>query len=180
MNNIAIRPLFGTHLTPEYFSLLNELSPTPAVELHEAGEIFRKRLRQGWYTVVALDGNRLVGTASLLIERKLLRGGATVGHIEDVVVNQNARGRGVGRLLINHLISRCQQMGCYKVVLTCGHHVASFYERCEFSPDGRLMRRNLNRASGDMGAESPLKLTDDRPTRAVGLVDESHFLTDGR
>ena len=180
MNDIAIRPLFGTHLTPEYFSLLNELSPTPAVESHEAGEIFRRRLRQGWYTVVALDENRLVGTASLLIERKLLRGGARVGHIEDVVVNQNARGRGVGRLLINHLITRCQQMGCYKVVLTCSDHVASFYETCEFSSEGHLMRRNLHRASGDVGAESPLKLTDDRPTRAVGLVDESHLFTDGR
>ena len=177
MNNIAIRPLYGTHLTPEYFSLLNELSPTPAVELHEAGEIFRRRLRQGWYTVIALDGNRLVGTASLLIETKLLRGGATVGHIEDVVVNQGARGRGVGRLLVDHLLSRCEQVGCYKVVLTCSDHVAPFYERCEFSPDGHLMRRNLYRASGDVGAESPLGGADGRP---VGLVDESQLLTDDR
>jgi GNAT superfamily N-acetyltransferase len=159
MNNIAIRPLFGTHLTPEYFSLLNELSPTPAVEFHEAGEILRERIRQGWYAVVALDGNRLVGTASLLIERKLLRGGAAVGHIEDVVVNQNTRGRGVGQLLINHLVSRCQQEGCYKVVLTCADHVAAFYERCEFYRDGRVMRLNVGVASGDQEVAGPLKLT---------------------
>ena len=35
MDNIAIRPLFGPHLTPEYFSLLNELSPKAAEKLRD-------------------------------------------------------------------------------------------------------------------------------------------------
>ncbi len=155
MHGIAIRPLSGPHLTPEYFSLLNELSPTPALGLHEAGEIFRERLRQGWHTVVAFDGDRLVGTASLLVERKLLRGGGAVGHIEDVVVSRNTRGRGVGRLLIDHLVDRCRRLSCYKVILTCADHVAPFYERCEFSPVGNLMRRDLEGVCNPRGVESP-------------------------
>jgi predicted GNAT family acetyltransferase len=55
-----------------------------------------------------------VGCGTLLLERKLIRGAGVAGHIEDVVVDASARGRGLGKLLLDALVARARQAGCYK------------------------------------------------------------------
>lgn len=83
--------------------------------------------------VVAVDGDgSVLGTASLVLERKLIRGGALCGHIEDVVVSDKARGRGLGRRLVTHLTDIARTRGCYKVILDCAENNVAFYERCGF------------------------------------------------
>ncbi len=86
--------------------------------------------------VVAVDANSngsVIGTASLMLERKLLRGGALCGHIEDVVVCKSARGRGLGKKLVTHLVDIAKSKGCYKVILDCAENNVAFYERCGFT-----------------------------------------------
>ena len=46
---------------------------------------------------VALDGDRIVGTCTLLIESKFIHDGGIVGHIEDVSVDAKYQGTGVGK-----------------------------------------------------------------------------------
>lgn len=75
----------------------------------------------------------LLGTASLILERKFLRNGGVVGHVEDVVVDSRARGFSIGRHLLSYLVSYAQTIGCYKVCLDCSETNAPFYERCGFS-----------------------------------------------
>eukprot|EP00171_Calliarthron_tuberculosum_P004476 IDg4476t1 len=85
--------------------------------------------------VVAVDdeSGTVIGTASLLLERKLLRGGALCAHIEDVVVSSDVRGRGVGKRLVKYLVDVSRERSCYKVILDCSEENAPFYERCGFS-----------------------------------------------
>jgi ribosomal protein S18 acetylase RimI-like enzyme len=52
--------------------------------------------------VVAKEGQRIVGVATLYIQQKI---GKRTSHIEDVVVDEEFRGQGLGKKLIQTLIS---------------------------------------------------------------------------
>lgn len=73
---------------------------------------------------------RLVGIATLLLERKLIHGASKVGHIEDVAVDASQRGKGLGKVLISHLIEIAASKGCYKVILDCSEENVGFYQHC--------------------------------------------------
>jgi hypothetical protein len=43
------------------------------------------------------SSGRILGTAALIVERKFIHGCGKVGHIEDVVVDEKARGGRIGQ-----------------------------------------------------------------------------------
>lgn len=55
-----------------------------------------------------------------------------VGHIEDVVTDASCRGKGFGKLLIEHLTALAKQRGCYKVILDAAEANVGFYEKCGY------------------------------------------------
>lgn len=77
-------------------------------------------------------GTTIAATATLLVERKLVRGGASAGHIEDVVVDARFRGTGLGRRMVDTLTDEARRRGCYKVILDCAEVNVPFYERCGY------------------------------------------------
>ena len=87
----------------------------------------------GGYIIVAKQDNKIIGTAKLLIEKKF---GENVGHIEDVVVDQNFRRKGIGKLLIEQLVSYGKNNNCYKIVLTSKEKNREFYTSCNFTEVG--------------------------------------------
>ena len=60
------------------------------------------------YVLVARhhDGEEdiILAAGTLLLEQKFIHGGALVGHIEDVVVAKKARGLGLGKEIVDHLV----------------------------------------------------------------------------
>ena len=80
---------------------------------------------------------QLVGYGSFIIEKKI-RGGK-VAHIEDIVVNQNFRDKGVGKFIIINLTDKIKDLKCYKITLACKKHNIVFYEKCGFSLNGYNM-----------------------------------------
>ncbi|XP_057788505.1 glucosamine 6-phosphate N-acetyltransferase-like isoform X2 [Salvia miltiorrhiza] len=78
------------------------------------------------------DSGRIIATGSVLIEKKFIRNCGKVGHIEDVVVDSNIRGKHLGRKMIGFLCDHARAMGCYKVILDCSSDNVAFYERCGF------------------------------------------------
>lgn len=85
----------------------------------------------------------LAATATLLVERKLIRGGAFAGHIEDVVVDAQFRGSGLGRRMVDALTDEARRRGCYKVILDCAESNVPFYERCGYATKELQMVRYL-------------------------------------
>ena len=71
----------------------------------------------------------IVGVASLHIIEKLTR---KMGLIEDVAVDSNYRGKGIGIKLIRNLTSEAKNMGCDKIVLNSSKDNISFYEKSGF------------------------------------------------
>ena len=106
-----IREIRISDLNDKYFNLLAQLS----------GDVF-----------VYIEQGEIVGTAGIFIEHKLLHCGSHVGHIEDVVVDDNYRGKGVGEALIAHCKEYAGRWECYKVILDCSQDNVSFYEKCGF------------------------------------------------
>lgn len=102
-----------------------------------------ERLRSGIVTVVAVRSDDVIGTASLLCERKFLHKGGLAGHIEDVAVHPDHQKKGVGKSLVLHLLERARERGCYKVVLDCKPALDTFYERCGFKDAGYQMRYDV-------------------------------------
>lgn len=80
-----------------------------------------------------LDKQKIVASATLLIEYKILRHCGKVGHVEDVVVDDGYRGQKLGQRIIAALVSYAQSQGCYKVILDCSDSNVSFYEKCGFT-----------------------------------------------
>lgn len=79
------------------------------------------------------DGEgKIIGTMALLIEEKFIHKLSSVGHIEDVVVDDEYRGKGLGKMLIDYGIKYAKDNGCYKIILNCADKNITFYEKCGF------------------------------------------------
>jgi len=72
--------------------------------------------------------NDIISTAKLLIENKIYQ---SVGHIEDVVTNEQYRGKGYGKQIVEYLLDLgINKFNCYKIVLNCKMELDSFYTKC--------------------------------------------------
>uniref|UniRef100_A0A7S1R0A6 Glucosamine 6-phosphate N-acetyltransferase n=1 Tax=Neobodo designis TaxID=312471 RepID=A0A7S1R0A6_NEODS len=94
------------------------------------------------YVVHDAESDRIVASATLLVEQKLIHECACVGHIEDVVVSESCRGKGVGQTLVRFLVDLAKSRRCYKVVLDCATENCGFYEKCGFVKRECQMRRD--------------------------------------
>ena len=80
-------------------------------------------------TLVSVDNNTITGVASLHIINKLTR---TLGLIEDVAVNENYRGKGIGKKLVQKLIELASDKKCDKIVLNSSNKNSAFYKKIGF------------------------------------------------
>jgi ribosomal protein S18 acetylase RimI-like enzyme len=87
--------------------------------------------------LVAEDrGEFAVGTADVLVVPNLTHDGAPWALVENVVVDPQWRGRGVGRALLRHAVRVADDAGCYKLQLMSSNQrdgAHRFYERLGFT-----------------------------------------------
>ena len=68
------------------------------------------------------------------------------GLMEDVYVNPDCQGQGIGSRLVNELIATAEREGCYKLIATSRHErdrVHSLYIKLGFSDRGTEFRMNF-------------------------------------
>lgn len=80
-------------------------------------------------TIVVSEENILIGVATLHIIKKLTR---ILGLIEDVAVDKNYRGQGIGKKLVKELIKIGNEKNCDKIVLSSSEKNSKFYEKIGF------------------------------------------------
>jgi glucosamine-phosphate N-acetyltransferase len=89
---------------------------------------------------VALHGtNTIIATGTIILEPKFIHNNGTVGHIEDIVVDKDKNGLGIGKKLIDELVNIAINNGCYKVILNCSETNIGFYEKAGFKTKDRQM-----------------------------------------
>lgn len=101
-------------------------------------KIGKKRVRSyGIKFFVKKDGKE-VGRAFLYIMNNDLKK-QPFGFLEDVFVDEQLRGQGIGTKLVKSVIEEAKKIGCYKIVATSRHqrkNVHSFYEKLGFENFG--------------------------------------------
>ena len=102
-------------------------------------EQINKIKNQNGYIYVIEDNNTIIATGKLLVEYKIHNNFKSMGHIEDVVVDKNYRGKNIGKLLIYKLIDKAKDLNCYKIIANCNENNIKFYEKCNMKIKGTEM-----------------------------------------
>ena len=123
--------------------LLAQLDTTcePGLSVAEGTRIFRKLATYPHYAIyVAEDGDRgIVGTFAFLVMDNLAHRGAPSAIVEDVCVDETARGCGIGRKMMSFAMDLAKQAGCYKLALSTNGartRAHDFYRSLGFSQHG--------------------------------------------
>ena len=91
------------------------------------------------------DGKKEIGRAYLYILSNDLHK-EPFGFLEDVLVDENYRGQGLGTNLVRRIIKAAQKHGCYKLICTSRHSrstVHALYERLGFKNHGLEFRMDF-------------------------------------
>ena len=131
---------------PALLALYADLHPADqALALDVALPVWRQiQAQPGRRVLLAECGGQPAGTADCTILPNLTRGGRPFMLVENVVVGQAHRRRGVGTALLAAASDLARSAGCYKAQLLSwadrtGAH--AFYEACGFAPSAQGYRR---------------------------------------
>lgn len=142
-----IREIIKSDLNDDFFSLLAQLSGN--VTSYDSDYLWNEYTKNSNHRTFVDEVKEagkpasIIVTSSVLIENKFLHCGSRVGHIEDVVVDRDARGIGLGQKIVEHCIDYCRGVGCYKVILDCSNKNVSFYINCGMYLSENCMRIDL-------------------------------------
>lgn len=132
MNNYKISELHYNDYYNGFLQLLEQLTVVNANEI--SYEAFKEHMNtmKSKVFIIRNETNKVIATAAIFIEHKFIHKLSSVGHIEDVVVDLNYRGLGLGKMLVDYCVEYAKNNNCYKVILNCSNENVGFYEKCDF------------------------------------------------
>ena len=118
----------------QYIELLSYLTNTEDLLLLDFNDKIKKIHNMGLIIVCITrihDEIKLIGAGTIIIEPKIIHGGKSVGHIEDVIVHPHYRNQGIAQTILNKLVEYSKKE-CYKVILNCNPNMETFYNKSGF------------------------------------------------
>ncbi|HKU83200.1 MAG TPA: GNAT family N-acetyltransferase [Candidatus Nitrosocosmicus sp.] len=146
--SFIIREIEENDFDNGFFETLSNLSTVGGIKTNEVlkKEIIKEIITNNDYIIIIsedTESREVIGTATLFIEQKFIHNGGKVGHIEDVATRKGYEGRGIGKEIINKLITISRERGCYKIILDCDEKVSKFYEKIGFKKKAIMLRFDL-------------------------------------
>ena len=92
-------------------------------------------------SIVGIYDDNVVAYGSVVVENKVR--GEVAGHIEDIVVDTEVRGKMIGVSLIKELVKVAKNKGCYRITLFCKESLINFYSRNGFEVNNVVMKKYL-------------------------------------
>ncbi|XP_050228557.1 glucosamine 6-phosphate N-acetyltransferase [Mercurialis annua] len=131
-----------------YLELLQQLTVCDSVSDKEFEKRFEEISSYGDDHLICVieddQSGKIIATGCMFIEKKFIRNCGKVGHIEDIVVDSEARGKQLGKKIIEFLTDHAHSMGCYKVILDCSIENKAFYEKCGYKQKEIQMAKYFN------------------------------------
>jgi ribosomal protein S18 acetylase RimI-like enzyme len=155
----TVKVEIATTLTPAIVDAVHRLVPQlsqskPAPSVDELGELVSSPATD---LFIALDDDGTVVAIATLVNFRIPTG--LRGWIEDVVVDESARGQGIGEAVTQAMLDRARELGCLTVDLTSrpSRDVANrLYQRAGFvMRDTNVYRYDLRRQMPLGSAISP-------------------------
>lgn len=140
MSEIKFRPILESDIR-EVSNLLNQLKQMDitSIDYKKAWSDFSSNSSSN--SIVAIHKKKVVAYGSIVIENKIR--GQVAGHIEDIVVDSEVRGKMLGVRLVKKLIEIGESKNCYRITLFCDKKLVSFYERSGFKVNNIMMKKFL-------------------------------------
>ena len=95
------------------------LRPTPTPASASVGQGLKSNQVYFPIVIISKADDKVVGTGTVFMEKKFLRGLSTVGHIEDIAVDKDQQGKKLGLRIIQALTGISEGLGAYKTILNC-------------------------------------------------------------
>lgn len=131
--NINFRKLLIDDFNKGYLQLLEQLTIVGNLSKDEFSNIFNNINNNTYiYVYEDLEAQKIIASATLIIEQKFIHNGGKVGHLEDVVVDSNYRGFRIGQKLIQKIINLAKNKNCYKLIADCKTNLIPFYQKNGF------------------------------------------------
>lgn len=135
-NELVLRSLNRQDFNRGYLELLKQLTSVGQVNEEQFNKQFdlMKNCLNTYYIIVIEDLklNKIIGAATLLVEFKFIHETSLRGRIEDVVVDNDYRGRQLGKLLLETTKLLAKHVGCYKLSLDCKDNMVKYYGSLQF------------------------------------------------
>ncbi|KAI9788874.1 MAG: Glucosamine-phosphate N-acetyltransferase-like protein [Peltula sp. TS41687] len=150
----SLRPLQRTDFHAGFLDVLRVLTTVGDVteeRWNERYEWMSKRNADGhgdYFVLIIWDGQKVVGTGTLMVERKFIHDLGLVGHIEDIAVAKDQQGKKLGLRMIQALDYVAEKVGCYKSILDCSEANEGFYVKCGFKRAGVEMAHYYEGSKG--------------------------------
>ena len=140
MSKVIFRKVIKEDLD-KVFKILNQLKELniESIDKELAWNSFNEN--KSTKSIVGILENEIVAYGSIVIENKIR--GEIAGHIEDIVVDKNYRGRFIGENLIKELINIGKKNSCYRITLFCKENLENFYSRQGFKKSSINMKKYL-------------------------------------
>ena len=134
-------PIHKEKIIMSYYKLIKQLSDTVVYDLNK----FMLNLNQinnygiiyvAFLNIPSSDEFIIVASGTCFLEPKIIH---NVGHIEDIVVDANFRGKGIVHNILNHLKNYAVTNNCYKVILDCHTDLVKVYSKSSYIQKGVQM-----------------------------------------
>ena len=120
---------------PHILELYRQLafSPPPPDEPRPSLEEYRKVFLEistmpGYRLLVAEEDGNIVGTTVVAVLPGIAHGTSPFAVVEYVVVDENYRRKGIGKLLMDYVKDFAGEAGCYKIMLTSDNRRVEAHE----------------------------------------------------
>ena len=87
------------------------------------------------------ENSRILATATIMYETKLIFNVSITAHIEDVCVHHDFRGKGLGSQIMNKVYQEATSKGCRKVTLVTAEDTVQFYTKNGYEVRGVQLSR---------------------------------------
>jgi ribosomal protein S18 acetylase RimI-like enzyme len=136
---------------PRLIALMAQLRPDdPQAEdpsrLDQYAAVLARMTAQGQRLFAAEVEGEVAGMLALALIENITHQGRPYAIIENVIVDEAVRGRGIGEALIKSAVEAAREAGCYKVSLTSNKRRTDahrFYERLGFQQTHEAFRIDL-------------------------------------
>ena len=109
------------------------------IEINKYINFINHILNENHHIIVVEYDDKIIGSGTLLIEHKMTYNGCKMGHIENILVDENMRGKNIGSMIVNELTKIAKQSKCYRIDLTCTSDLKHFYIKNGYTNESTSM-----------------------------------------